>query len=89
MVAAFLRQIQIVKETSMFVQEHYLSIFLSPASRRRYITYINIYISFIPEDIFTKFAGNVYGMTTYLCKILASFEKQNGCADCLKITKIL
>ena len=38
--------------------------------------YINLYISFIYEDIFTKFAENVYGCENMPVKILYSFLKK-------------
>ena len=41
--------------------------------------YLNCYISFIYEYIFTKFAENVYGYEHFFCKnFWCRFENQNG-----------
>ena len=40
--------------------------------------YTNLNISFIYKDIFTKFAGNVYGYENMSGKFWPHFEKQNG-----------
>ena len=45
------------------------------ASVRSSCFYINLNISFIYKDIFTKFVGNVYGYENMSEKILASFCK--------------
>ena len=45
-------------------------------------------ISFIYEDIFTKFAGNVYGYENLSLKNFSLILK-NTIANCLKIVKVL
>ena len=40
--------------------------------------YIDLNISLIYKDIFTKFAGNVYGYENLCAKFWPHFEKQNG-----------
>ena len=51
--------------------------------------YINLYISFIYEDILTKFAENVYGCENMSVKNFVSFRKKQNVgliiAYCLKI----
>ena len=53
--------------------------------------YTNLYSSFIYKEIFTKFAGNVYGyenMSENFCLILN--KNQNGRHNhCLKLIKML
>ena len=50
---------------------------------------INLDISFIYKDIFTKFAGNVYGYEN-ICKNWPHFEnKMATMADCVKIINML
>ena len=52
---------------------------------------INLNISFIYEDIFTKFAGNVYGYENLSRKkfTLILKNKMAAIANCLKIVKVL
>ena len=52
---------------------------------------INLNISFIYEDIFTKFAGNVYGyenLSLKNCSLILK-NKMSAIANCLKIVKVL
>ena len=53
--------------------------------------YINLNISFIYEDIFTKFAGNVYGYENLSVPNLSLILKNKMAtrANCLKIIKVL
>ena len=52
---------------------------------------INLNISFIYEDIFTKFAGNVYGYENLSLKNFSLIlkNKMAAIANCLKIVKVL
>ena len=52
---------------------------------------INLNISFIYKDIFTKFAGNVYGYKNLSLQnfSLISKNKMAAIANCLKIIKVL
>ena len=52
---------------------------------------INLNISFIYEDIFTKFAGNVYGYKNLSLKNFSLIlkNKMAAIANCLKIVKVL
>ena len=52
---------------------------------------INLNISFIYEDIFTKFAGNVYGYENLSLNnfSLTLKNKMATIANCLKIVKVL
>ena len=52
---------------------------------------INLNISFIYEDIFTKFAGNVYGYENLSLKHFSLIlkNKMAAIANCLKIVKVL
>ena len=52
---------------------------------------INLNISFIYEDIFTKFAGNVYGNKHLSLKNFSPIlkNKMAAIANCLKIVKVL
>ena len=52
---------------------------------------INLNISFIYEDIFTKFAGNVYGYENLSLKNFSLILKSKMAAmgNCLKIVKVL
>ena len=51
---------------------------------------INLNISFIYEDIFTKFAGNVYGYENLSLKNFSLIlkNKMAAIANCLKIVKV-
>ena len=56
--------------------------------------YINLNISFIYKDIFTKFAGNVYNVYGYKNVSVQNFgfilkNKMESLANCLKIIKML
>ena len=53
--------------------------------------YINLSISFIYKDIFTKFAGNVYGYENLSVQNfnLILKNKMAAIANCWKITKVL
>ena len=52
---------------------------------------INLNISFIYEDIFTKFAENVYGYENLSLKNFSLIlkNKMAAIANCLKIVKVL
>ena len=52
---------------------------------------INLNISFIYEDIFTKFAGNVYGYENLSLQNFSVIlkNKMAAIANCLKIVKVL
>ena len=52
--------------------------------------YINLYISFNYEEIFTKFAENIYVSENKSVKILSSFLKNNmaAIADCSEIINV-
>ena len=52
---------------------------------------INLDISFIYEDIFTKFAGNVYCYENLFLKNFSLIlkNKMAAIANCLKIVKVL
>ena len=51
---------------------------------------INLYITFINEDIFTKFAENVYGCENFSVTNFVHIlkNKVDAIADCLKIIDI-
>ena len=53
--------------------------------------YINLYISFIDEDVFIKFAENVYGCENMSVKSFRVILKNNMASipDCLKIIDIV
>ena len=52
---------------------------------------IHLNVSFIYEDIFTKFAGNVYGNKNLSLKNFSLIlkNKMAAIANCLKIVKVL
>ena len=53
--------------------------------------YINLNISFIYKDIFTEFAGNVYGYENLSVQNFGLIlkNKMAAIANCLKIIKVL
>ena len=53
--------------------------------------YINLNISFMYKDIFTKFAGNVYGYENLSVQNFGLIlkNKMTSIANCLKIEKVL
>ena len=68
----------------------YVRASVSPSVRESRF-YINLNISFIYKDIFTKFAGNVYGYKN-LCMQNFSLilkNKMAAIANCLKIIKVI